>query len=228
MKHMKIELTVILFLIITNTSFSQIEYRIELTNDLGFTTNTFTCGPDEYILDKAEEEGIILPYSCRGGYCTTCAGRLLSGVVDNSDQSFLEDDYLEAGFTLLCVAKPESDCRIITHQEDELWDFSPSGSIVHQGGFCTPETPTYYFDFNAPANINVTLRNQTNAVIWYGLDCLAPYQAQETRSSMLAYGDTKEEYYTEELDDPYSATYWSFSCYSVYGDFCLGISVYVA
>jgi len=82
---------------------------------------TVECADDKFVLEAAEDAGIDLPYSCRAGACSTCAGKLEVGEIDQSEQTFLEDDNLDAGFCLTCVVYPKSDCTIIVHQEDELF-----------------------------------------------------------------------------------------------------------
>ncbi len=62
----------------------------------------------ENILDGGLEQGVDLPFACKGGVCATCKAKLIEGEVDMDLNHALENEELEAGYILSCQAHPLS------------------------------------------------------------------------------------------------------------------------
>ena len=96
-------------------------YKVQLTNPAKKIDVTINCPSDKFILEAAEDNNVELPYSCRAGSCSSCLAKLISGKVDQSDQTFLDEDQIASGFVLTCVAYPVADSVLSTHEEENLY-----------------------------------------------------------------------------------------------------------
>lgn len=83
--------------------------------------HTLQVPENETILSVADATGLELPSSCNAGVCTTCAGQISEGTVDQTDGMGVSPDLQKQGYVLLCIAKPLSDLKIQTEKEDELY-----------------------------------------------------------------------------------------------------------
>ena len=73
----------------------------------------------ETILDAGLKQGIELPYSCKGGVCSTCRAKLIEGEVDMDVNFALEDYEVARGYILCCQSYPVTDKVVV--------DFDQSG-----------------------------------------------------------------------------------------------------
>ncbi|QJW87872.1 ferredoxin--NADP reductase [Spirosoma taeanense] len=65
------------------------------------------------ILQAALDEGVYLPYSCRGGRCSTCIARCTAGKIHMTINDVLTERDLAEGWVLTCTGYPESDEVVI-------------------------------------------------------------------------------------------------------------------
>jgi ferredoxin len=94
-------------------------YTVELNHD--GKTHTLQVPEDQTILSVAEAAGLGLPNSCNAGVCTTCAGQITEGTVDQTEGMGVSPTLQKQGYVLLCIAKPLSDLKIDTGKEDIVY-----------------------------------------------------------------------------------------------------------
>lgn len=102
-------------------------FKVELRN----SDVTLDVPSDKPIYQAALEAGIQLPIGCDYGGCITCAAKLVSGSVRQPGASALNKRQSNAGYILLCVARPKADCVIDDGVEshDALYENPFSGKL---------------------------------------------------------------------------------------------------
>ncbi|OBS31197.1 phenylacetic acid degradation protein [Tepidimonas fonticaldi] len=74
-------------------------------------------GAGEAVLDAALEAGLDLPYSCKGGVCSTCRAKVLEGRVTMERNFGLTDDEVARGFVLTCQSHPVTERLVLSFDE---------------------------------------------------------------------------------------------------------------
>jgi ferredoxin len=94
-------------------------YTVELHHQGSILT--LQVPEDKTILSVAEAAGFDLPNSCNAGVCTTCAGQVTEGSVNQADGMGVSPELQKQGYVLLCIAKPLSDLKIETEKEEVVY-----------------------------------------------------------------------------------------------------------
>lgn len=71
----------------------------------------------ETILDAGLNRGINLPYSCKGGVCSTCRAKVIEGSVEMECNYGLEDSEVEQGYVLTCQLHPRSEKVVVDYDQ---------------------------------------------------------------------------------------------------------------
>ena len=95
-------------------------YRVEIIHK--GENYTIDVPEDQKILEVADNKELNLPSSCQAGVCTTCAAKIISGEVEQSEGMGLSPELQQEGYVLLCVAHPRSDLKIETEKEEEVYE----------------------------------------------------------------------------------------------------------
>lgn len=79
---------------------------------------TVELANNKTLLEQGEDSGWDLPYACRQGQCVSCAGQVQDGpseeFLTHDNQQMLDEDELDDGYTLTCVAYPRDSFAIET------------------------------------------------------------------------------------------------------------------
>ncbi len=67
------------------------------------------------ILDAALAQGADLPFACKGGVCSTCKAKLVSGEVNMDVNYALEPEEVEQGYILTCQSHPVSENVVVDY-----------------------------------------------------------------------------------------------------------------
>ena len=69
------------------------------------------------ILDVALNQGLDLPYSCKGGVCVTCRCKVLEGEVAMDKNFGLDASEVQQGYVLSCQSRPLTSRLVVSFDE---------------------------------------------------------------------------------------------------------------
>ena len=97
-------------------------YKVTIKNKTTGVIFREEISDEDYILREFEKKGIQLPFACRNGCCTSCAVKIISGTLDQTEAMGISKALKKKGYALLCVSRVLEDLEVITQEEDEVYE----------------------------------------------------------------------------------------------------------
>lgn len=92
----------------TEKTIEQTDGQCKVTVLLDDEETTFFVPSGTVILDAVLKQGLDAPYSCQGGICSSCIGKITNGSAEMKKNAILTDGEIAEGFILTCQAVPTS------------------------------------------------------------------------------------------------------------------------
>ncbi|WP_457618929.1 2Fe-2S iron-sulfur cluster-binding protein [Lutibacter sp.] len=100
-----------------NKATKTFEGNCEITVVVDDEETTFTMDSKTTILTAALKEGIDAPYSCQGGICSSCLGKVTEGKAVMVKNAILSDEEIKEGLILTCQAHPTTQKIVIDYDD---------------------------------------------------------------------------------------------------------------
>ena len=93
------------------------DYKYKLEVILDGKTNAMQMNDEDNVLDVALNQGLDLPYACKGGVCCTCRAKVIEGKVSMDKNYTLEQWEIDKGFVLTCQARCQTEKVVVSFDE---------------------------------------------------------------------------------------------------------------
>ena len=90
-----------------------VQYEVVLDDE----RHPFSADASKTVLEAAIDAGVDPPYSCQGGVCGSCIGRIKEGEVNMAGNQILSDSEVAEGLILTCQASCTSE-RVVVDFDD--------------------------------------------------------------------------------------------------------------
>ena len=93
------------------------EATVHITIDDDEFEFEYTLSQADSLLDAGNDQGLDMPYSCKGGVCCTCKAKIIEGSAMMIKNSALSDEEVADGYILTCQAHPTSEKLVISFDD---------------------------------------------------------------------------------------------------------------